>query len=399
MYESMLASLLSTLDGRSVSETANLLGVSEQSVSRCMEVSIAAVLAGMTSKSDDPFSLRRILDLTPGNSGDVDWPHLASELSNPDSALITRGKRVVSSLFGTLESTVTRAVGRTCGLDASTTSTLLAMAAPMVMTSLCKRVREEGMSLTSVGPRTILQREAPAIRSILPADLNELFGLRSPAAAGGYPLVAHYVKGETGFRRGIPVVALCGLVLGIFVLLSHDRKPAAEIGSTAAGSASRMVDDDFTFGHFVKRKLPNNVDITIPANGPASQLLVLIQDPKAPLDRTSWVAFDHLNFDLGSAALRPESRKQLDNIAAILGAYPNVHVNIAAYADSVGSAERNFELSQTRADSIKTALAARGISPDRLTTQGLGEQNPATNNSTASSRARNRHASLQVTQR
>jgi K(+)-stimulated pyrophosphate-energized sodium pump len=116
------------------------------------------------------------------------------------------------------------------------------------------------------------------------------------------------------------------------------------------------------------------------------------------VDRTSWFDFDRLTFDSGSATLRPESREQLDNIAAILAAYPNVRINITASTDDVGSRERNLELSQARADSVKTALVARGVSVDRLTTQGIGEQTASGDNS-ESARARNRRAALQVTQK
>ena len=87
------------------------------------------------------------------------------------------------------------------------------------------------------------------------------------------------------------------------------------------------------------------------------------------------------------------------SIAAVLGRMMSIHVKIAAFTDSVGSGERNLKLSQVRADSVRTELMARGISPERVTAQGFGEQNAAADNSTESGSARDRRASLQVTQK
>jgi OOP family OmpA-OmpF porin len=397
MSESMFASLLHTPDRTGVSEIATSLGEPEESVARGMDSSIAAVLGGMMGKADDPGALRKILDLIPVDSGEVSWSHLASDLSNPTSASIAGGKRVLSSLFGPSESTVMGAVSRECGLDPGTASTLLAIAAPTVVSYLNKRARDESMSMTGLG--AILQKERATIRGALPAGLSELFLPSFPVAAGASPVVAQSFIRERGFPSWATALGLCGAALGCFWLLTHARRPVTEMRAVATGAANRLADEASVWGDFVRQKLPNNVDLNVPANGIESRLLVFIQDPNTVVDETSWFDFDRLKFDSGSATLRPESRAQLDNIAAILTAYPNVHVKIAAFTDSVGSGERNLQLSQVRADSVRTELVAKGISPKRVTAQGLGEQNAAADNSTVSGRARNRRASLQVTQK
>jgi OOP family OmpA-OmpF porin len=397
MSESMYASLLHTPDRTGVSKIANSLGEAEESVARGMDSSIAAVLGGMMGKADDPGALRKILDLIPGDSGEVSWSHLASGLSKPTSALIAGGKRVLSSLFGPSESVVRGAVGRECGLDPDSASTLLAIAATTVVSFLNKRVRDEGMSMTGLG--AILQNERATIRGALPAGLSELFLPLFPAAADASPVVAQSFIREGGSPRWATALGLCGAALGCFWLLTHARRPVTEMGSVATGAANRLADEASVWGDFVRQKLPNNVDLDVPANGIESRLLVFIQDPNAVVDETSWFDFDRLKFESGSATLRPESRVQLDNIAAILTAYPNVHVKIAALTDGVGSGERNLKLSQARADSVRTELVASGISPERVTAQGFGEQDAAADNSTESSRAGNRRASLQVTQK
>jgi K(+)-stimulated pyrophosphate-energized sodium pump len=122
-------------------------------------------------------------------------------------------------------------------------------------------------------------------------------------------------------------------------------------------------------------------------------------DPAARPDRTTWFDFDRLLFDTGSPSLRPESQEQLNNIAAILQAYPNVRLKVGGYTDNVGGTERNLKLSQDRATSVVVELVNKGVSPNRLSAEGYGEQHPMADNSTEEGRARNRRVSMRVTEK
>jgi outer membrane protein OmpA-like peptidoglycan-associated protein len=139
--------------------------------------------------------------------------------------------------------------------------------------------------------------------------------------------------------------------------------------------------------------------LNIPQNGIEARLLAFIQDPSMGVEPATWFDFDRLLFNTDSATLRPESQEQLGNIAAILKAYPNVHIKIGGYTDNSGDAQHNLTLSQDRANGVMAELIARGISPDRLEAQGYGEQFPVADNSTAEGRARNRRVSMRVTQK
>lgn len=122
-----------------------------------------------------------------------------------------------------------------------------------------------------------------------------------------------------------------------------------------------------------------------------------ITDSSRPVDETTWFNFDRLLFDTGSATLQPSSQEQLNNIAAILKAYPNVHVKIGGYTDNVGDAASNLQLSQARAQNVMNAIVAAGIDPSRLEAQGYGEDHPVGDNSTPEGRAQNRRIALRVT--
>jgi hypothetical protein len=98
-------------------------------------------------------------------------------------------------------------------------------------------------------------------------------------------------------------------------------------------------------GAFIDTKLPNGINLRIPSNGVENKLLSFISDPSKVVDRTTWFSFDRLEFDTDSATLKPSSREQLQNIAAILQAYPQVSLKIGGYTDNSGDAAHNLKLS------------------------------------------------------
>jgi len=124
-----------------------------------------------------------------------------------------------------------------------------------------------------------------------------------------------------------------------------------------------------------------------------------IRNTGKTVSETTWFDFDRLSFNPGSAMLRPQSQEQLNNIAAILAAYPNVRMKVGGFTDNVGGADRNLQLSRDRANAVAAEMVRRGIPPDRLVAEGYGEQYPIADNSTEEGRARNRRVSMQVTQK
>ena len=386
--DSLFTSLIGMLDPRTVEGIAGSLGASGQSVSKGLRSSIAAVLGSLASKSEDPHALRTMLDSAPG---DTTLPDIAHEASDPNSPLISGGKRLLSSLFGSSASAVTDAVGAASGLGTGTASRLLAMAAPMVLSFLANKVRTEGMSMTGLG--NLLEQETGAIRKALPSGVSDLFWPRAAGTASN-PVVTQAAPKKASSWPA--VIAIAALLLGLVWSLDHWRRATtARFGSIATGAASRMAE----FGNFIKQQLPNSVSLNIPERGVEAHLLSFIRNNGKTVDETTWFDFDRLSFNPGSATLRPESQEQLNNIAAILAAYPNVRMKIAGYTDDVGSADRNLRLSRDRANTAKAELVRRGISPDRLVAEGYGEQYPVADNATEEGRARNRRVSMQVTQK
>lgn len=363
MTDSFYTSLINAIDKRSVGGIASALGLPEQAVSRCLQMSVPSILAGLASKSGDTGALRRIMDLVP-SGGDVSWSQIASDVSNPNSPLLSAGKRILSGLFGESQGAVSGAISRECGLQSGTTTTLLSVAAPMVVSFLSSRMRSDGMGLAELG--SALQRESPAIRNALPAGLRDVFW---PATVTGTtattPVVAQAVQHERTISRWIPAaIALGAAFLGLFWLVNHFRRPTtAEITpSPTTGTASR---EATPMRNTASGTLPGNID---------------------------------LKFNTGSDTLRPKSQEQLHNVLSFLAANPRAHAKIGGYTDNVGGAEQNLRLSQARANSVMDELIHEGVSPNRLAALGYGEQYPVADNSTRQGREQNRRVSVSVSQ-
>ena len=106
------------------------------------------------------------------------------------------------------------------------------------------------------------------------------------------------------------------------------------------------------------------------------------------------IVLEGVNFETGSANLTDQAYATLDRVAASLGAYPLLRVEVAGYTDSRGSAAINLRLSQARAAAVRTYLINKGVPPQQLTSRGFGAGNPIASNITAAGRARNRRVEL-----
>lgn len=101
-----------------------------------------------------------------------------------------------------------------------------------------------------------------------------------------------------------------------------------------------------------------------------------------------------INFDVDSAVIRDESKPILDKMTAMLKAEAGLKLTIEGHTDASGDSAHNQQLSQQRAEAVKTYLVNAGIAAARLRSVGLGATKPVAGNDTAMGRAQNRRVEL-----
>jgi len=115
-----------------------------------------------------------------------------------------------------------------------------------------------------------------------------------------------------------------------------------------------------------------------------------------PIEIGSVVRLNNVFFDFDKADLRPESFVELDRVVKLLNENPSIAIEMSAHTDSRGADDYNFRLSDNRARSVMEYILSKGISADRITSQGYGETMPVDTNETDEGRQNNRRVEFKI---
>ncbi|MGB2628002.1 MAG: OmpA family protein [Candidatus Acidiferrum sp.] len=405
MANSMLDGILAMVTPEMKQALAARLGVSQQSLDTGLGTATAATLGGLASKVGDTNFLSQIVNMVSGSSGQNILGSLGSLAGGaPSGGVGDLVNKFLPMVFGGNQSQVTDLLSQKAGISAASASGLLKTAIPLILGYFAKLHAAGSLNLGSLS--SMLTAEAPNLSKYIPAG----FLSGAPAAYKSVPAVAtRVVEEKSGIAKGAGWLVALG-ILGALLLswlvyraldtnkVSVDTnavKPAVE---NTVSKASDTVNAAWAaLGDFFKVKLPDGTELNVPQLGVENKLLKFIQDPNQPVSKDVWFDFDRLLFDTGSATLQPASQDQLQNIAAILKAYPNVKLKIGGYTDNTGDKAANQKLSEARAENVKDALVKLGVDPSRLEAQGYGEEHPVADNSTEEGKQKNRRIAMRVT--
>jgi outer membrane protein OmpA-like peptidoglycan-associated protein len=93
----------------------------------------------------------------------------------------------------------------------------------------------------------------------------------------------------------------------------------------------------------------------------------------------------------------PDAMGKLDEVAKVLSQEdPTANIVVEGYTDSQGGASYNQELSQRRADSVRSYLTSHGVASDRISAKGFGLTSPIADNTSPEGRANNRRVEIVV---
>lgn len=105
---------------------------------------------------------------------------------------------------------------------------------------------------------------------------------------------------------------------------------------------------------------------------------------------------DDILFEHASADLKIDSEPVLDRLANLLKDRPEIRIEIQGHTDNTGTPSQNQVLSEARARAVIVSLITRGISAERLSSEGFGESKPIASNKTEEGRSQNRRVEIKI---
>jgi len=204
--------------------------------------------------------------------------------------------------------------------------------------------------------------------------------LLSSLLLGACSTVDPYTREEktSNAVKGAGIGALSGAIIG--VIAGDNRKSAligAGIGALTGGGVGYYMDVQ-------EAKLRQELEATgvsVTRHGDS----IILNMP------------GNITFDTASSNISADFYHVLGSVAMVINEYEKTYVDIYGHTDSVGQAAYNMKLSQQRADSVSRYLQTRQVLPQRIMTQGEGEENPVASNDTPQGRSQNRRVEIRLT--
>lgn len=125
---------------------------------------------------------------------------------------------------------------------------------------------------------------------------------------------------------------------------------------------------------YLPRGTTYNKELTVPGVYDVSKDLNLgIEKMEVGTDLAKAIDLKPIYFDLAKYDIRPDAALELDKIVAVMNEFPNMVVELGSHTDCRGTAAKNLELSQKRADASANYIKSRIKDPWRISGKGYGE--------------------------
>jgi OmpA-OmpF porin, OOP family len=367
-----------------IGAASSALGESESGISKALSGLAPVILSGIINKSNDSNAMGGIFNALSnfdssilGNLGSLIG---GGNLAHNDPKDVAG--QFLGSLFGSKVPAITNAVSSFAGVKSSSTSSLLGLVGPLVMGILSKKINTNGLNIS--GLSSLLLGEKNNILGALPTGLGSVLGLADFGSSIGGSSASSNNDSRSGSNWWLPLLLLLALGAGIMYYMKNcsGKKEEVKVAAPAPVTPAPTVE------------VPQP-KVTLPTGTQEFAMQAFIMS-KDTISKDLWFNFPEIQFDVNKSTIKPESEAKLNNVLAILKAYPAVKVKIGGYTDSDGDDKKNLKLSDERAKSVHAWLIAKGIAADRLDPEGYGEQHPVAANDTPENKAKNRRISFSV---
>lgn len=391
-----------------VTQAASQLGESESGVSKAIGGLLPAVVGGLANNSDNPA----VLDAISNAPSQEVLGNLLGLASNNSwvAGLLT-------SIFGDKLSGLINSIATYAGISNNSSASLLNLVTGATVGSVGKYAADNNLDRSGIS--SLLNDQKGVVSTLLPAGLSlaslnmgdwakgykfdndndtirttpreepKVEVTRSTAESGTFPDRNNNEGGGSIWKWLLPLLLL--LAAGYF-LWDQCKKKETTTTTTVAGDSTGVVNDttsmstDTANTAVTAARTDEDIDLNGTAlkgykGGMEDQMITFLKSGnyKNAADDVAlkdvWYDFDHVNFKMGSAsALEAGSEGQLQNLVAILKAFPDAKIKIGGYTDKTGNEAANVKLSTERATYIKDWLAKQGVGAQVLGAEGYGSK-------------------------
>ncbi|MXV52469.1 OmpA family protein [Pedobacter sp. HMF7647] len=112
------------------------------------------------------------------------------------------------------------------------------------------------------------------------------------------------------------------------------------------------------------------------------------------IDKLIKTKFKNVEFGFNKSSVADAYYDELDKVAKLL-IENNASLKVSGHADNIGAYVYNWNLSKTRAQSVKAYLVSKGADESRIASTEFGDTKPIASNETATGRKLNRRVEIQ----
>lgn len=458
MAINLIEMLSSQMGGSVLSQASQFLGESESSTKTAMGAALPAILGSVIQKGSTQSGAQGVMDMiTNGGFNGNMLNNIGSMFGGGDASanMMNQGNGILNSLMGNNMGSVINMISKVSGMGSKSSSSLMGMLAPMVMSGIAKQVMGKGVS----GLMSFLSSQSGFVKDAAPAEMSSLMGfanmgkdMASKTMSTATNVVTDTAEAGGGLmKKLLPLGLLALLALGVFWFFKGGSvaDAASTMTETVGDAAGAVTDAAGNAAGAVTDAAGNVVDGAVDAAGNAAGAVTdaagnVVDAAGNAVDAagnavgnaaaatmaaatealkgvkfaagsvgekfTNFLSsgadgngeafvFSNLNFKVGSADIAGEDLSELDNLAKALNAYSNVHVEVGGHTDNTGNADKNMSLSASRAASVKAYLVKQGVDAARITTKGYGDTAPIADNATAEGKQKNRRTEVRITKR
>ncbi|MCC8145678.1 MAG: OmpA family protein [Bacteroidales bacterium] len=385
-------SLKSLVNQQMIAKAARTVDEKESNISTAVSTIIPSLLGVLLTKKGQSPQVENILNEAGNLNIMSEVENLCEERPSEDQRRI--GDDFLQHLLGDKAADFTNPIADKSNISRVATNRLISMIAPIVAGYLGNKMVRENWTKSQLFAE--IDKEKNEFKAAIPAGVIKAFDLESILNTNPDKREPEKANNKSWIIWVILIILLLLLFLGWRSCNNRDNtqvtnqavtttttvQPADRTGAVNPNDRTETVQPvaTTTSRELTEMNLPDGSVIRVYKGGVEEEMIKFMEsdDYKNASDndlRDKWFQFDDIAFEFNSATqLKPESERQLNNIAAILKSNKDAKVKIAGFADRRGSEEANMNISEKRAKTIENMLDSKGVGSQVVRTQGYGDE-------------------------